>query len=83
MIPSGEMGSTQSRKAVGHVRCLRVTLIRHGHWLGLIRVIREIRGYLFCYFANFISTVTCTGTALPSFLAGENRHVLTVDTALC
>src|SRR5271169_813507 len=30
------------------------------------------------YFWNFISTVTCTGTGLPSFLAGENFQVLTV-----
>src|SRR5215472_11556484 len=34
------------------------------------------------YFWNFISTVICTGTGLPSLFAGENVHFLTVATAL-
>src|ERR1039458_3400859 len=37
---------------------------------------------VFHHFSNFISTVTCTGTACPFFSAGRNFHFFTVFTAL-
>src|SRR6516164_6414697 len=35
-----------------------------------------------CHLWKCISTVICTGTGVPSLLAGENLHVFTVVTAL-